>query len=41
MSVINHFKVFVLYISDVAADVNHLHVKKKSFSEFLLYSYRR
>jgi hypothetical protein len=28
MSEINHFKVFILYSGDVAADVDHLNVKK-------------
>jgi hypothetical protein len=38
MSEINHFKIVVLYSNDVAADVDHLHVKK-SLNRFLLYSY--
>jgi hypothetical protein len=28
MSEINHFKIFVLCSGDVAADVDHLHVKR-------------
>jgi hypothetical protein len=28
MNDIDHFKAFVLYSSDVAADMNHLHIKK-------------
>jgi hypothetical protein len=28
MNEIDHFKVFVLYSGDVAADVDHLHVKR-------------
>jgi hypothetical protein len=28
MSEINHFKVFIICSDDVAADVDHLHVKK-------------
>jgi hypothetical protein len=28
MNEIDHFKVFVFCISDVAVDVNHLHVKR-------------
>jgi hypothetical protein len=46
MSEINHFNFFLLYSSDVAADVDHLHVKRihlvcqeNTLSEFLLYSY--
>jgi hypothetical protein len=43
MNEIDHFKVFILYSSDVTANVTHLHVKRiqlVSFNEFLLYSYR-
>jgi hypothetical protein len=28
MSEINHFNVFITYSNDVAADVDHLHVKR-------------
>jgi hypothetical protein len=28
MNEIGHFNVFVIYSGDVAADVNHLHVKR-------------
>ncbi len=28
MNKIDHFKVFILYSGDVAADVDHLHVKR-------------
>jgi hypothetical protein len=35
MCEINHFKVFVLYSCDIAADVDHLHVKI-IYLEFLM-----
>jgi hypothetical protein len=40
MSEINHIKVFIMCTDDITADVDHLHVKKNSLSEFFLYSYR-
>jgi hypothetical protein len=36
MNEIDHLKKIVLY----SGDVNHLHIKKNSLNEFLLYSYR-